>query len=49
MGRLNMAEHKHGDMDITTQTQTFHGFVKFVTWAVIVILAIVVFMAIFAR
>lgn len=42
-----MAEHKHGEMDITTQTKTFQGFVKFVTWAVIVILAILVFMAIF--
>lgn len=49
MGRLHMADYKHGEMDITTQNDTFHGFVKFVTWAVIVILAIVVFMAIFAR
>lgn len=42
-----MAEHKHGEMDTTVQTETFDGFVKFVTWSVIVILAIVVFMAIF--
>jgi len=42
-----MAEHKHGEMDITVQEQTFHGFVKFVTWTVIFLLALLVFMAIF--
>ncbi|TDK43753.1 aa3-type cytochrome c oxidase subunit IV [Antarcticimicrobium luteum] len=42
-----MAEHKHGDMDISVQTETFNGFVKFVTWSVIVLLALLVFMAIF--
>lgn len=42
-----MAEHKHGSMDITTQEKTFEGFVNFVIKAVIVILAVVVFLAIF--
>lgn len=43
-----MAEYKHGSMDITSKTETFNGFVKFMTRAVIVILAILIFMAIFA-
>jgi len=42
-----MAEHKHGEMDITVQTETFNGFVKFVTWSVVVLIGIAVFMAIF--
>ncbi|MCB1362947.1 MAG: aa3-type cytochrome c oxidase subunit IV [Rhodobacteraceae bacterium] len=42
-----MAEHKHGEMDITSQTETFNGFVKFMTRAVIAILAVLIFMAIF--
>ncbi|MBJ6371269.1 aa3-type cytochrome c oxidase subunit IV [Sedimentitalea arenosa] len=44
-----MAEHKHGEMDIKVQTETFDGFMKWTTWAVIVILAVLVFLAIFAR
>ncbi|MCL6282842.1 aa3-type cytochrome c oxidase subunit IV [Ruegeria sp. 2012CJ41-6] len=43
-----MADHKHGEMDIKDQTATFDGFVKFTTWTVIVILAILVFLAVFA-
>ena len=42
-----MADHKHGDMDIKTQEKTFDGFMRFTTWSVIVILAIIVLMAIF--
>lgn len=42
-----MAEHKHGEMDITTQTETFNGFMTFVTRAVIVLLLLAVWMAIF--
>ncbi|WP_146346527.1 aa3-type cytochrome c oxidase subunit IV [Phaeobacter marinintestinus] len=42
-----MAEHKHGEMDTSVQTATFDGFIKFVTWSVIVILVLVVLMAIF--
>lgn len=33
-----MADHKHGEMNIDAQEKTFEGFVKVVTWSVIVIL-----------
>lgn len=42
-----MSEHKHGEMDIKQNAETFHGFIKFVTYAVIVIFAVLIFMAIF--
>lgn len=42
-----MADHKHGEMNISTQTETFDGFIKFVTWSVVVIFMILIFMAIF--
>lgn len=42
-----MAEHKHGDMDTTTQEKTFDGFMRLTTWVVVLILLLVVFMAIF--
>ncbi len=42
-----MAEHKHGEMDIKVQQDTFDGFMRFVTWSVISILVLVVLMAIF--
>lgn len=42
-----MAEHKHGEMDITVQTDTFNGFVKFVSNSVILILVLLVLMAVF--
>ncbi|MDJ0821193.1 MAG: aa3-type cytochrome c oxidase subunit IV [Paracoccaceae bacterium] len=42
-----MAEHKHGEMDITTQEKTFEGFINFTIKAVIVILALVILLAIF--
>jgi hypothetical protein len=48
-GNGTMAEYKHGSMDISSQRKTFEGFVKTVTWSVGVILAVLVFMAIFAR
>lgn len=43
-----MAEYKHGEMDITTQTETFNGFVKFVTWSVVVLIFVALFLAVFA-
>lgn len=43
-----MAEHKHGEMDISVQTETFNGFVKFVTWSVVVLIGVALFLAIFA-
>ncbi|WP_084794678.1 aa3-type cytochrome c oxidase subunit IV [Pseudoponticoccus marisrubri] len=42
-----MAEHKHGSMDVTEQEKTFEGFITFTIRSVIVILAIVVFLAVF--
>lgn len=40
-----MAEHKHGEMDITTQEKTFDGFVKLTTRAVIVIIVSLILLA----
>ena len=42
-----MAEHKHGEMDITTQEKTFAGFINFTIKTVVVILVLVVLLAIF--
>ncbi|SMX37775.1 aa3-type cytochrome c oxidase subunit IV [Maliponia aquimaris] len=42
-----MAEHKHGSMDVSTQEKTFEGFINFVIRAILVILALVIFMAVF--
>ncbi|MDF1718109.1 MAG: aa3-type cytochrome c oxidase subunit IV [Antarcticimicrobium sp.] len=43
-----MAEHKHGEMDISVQTGTFNGFVKFVTWTVALLIVLALFLLIFA-
>lgn len=40
-----MAQHETGSMDIRAQEKTFEGFVKFVTWSVVVILGVLVFLA----
>ncbi|ETW13633.1 hypothetical protein ATO8_06371 [Roseivivax marinus] len=42
-----MAEHKHGQMDISDHEKTFAGFVTWTTRAGIVIVAIAIFLAIF--
>ena len=42
-----MAEHKHGEMDITDQEKTFEGFVRWVTNGAIVCILILIFLAIF--
>jgi hypothetical protein len=44
-----MAEHEHGSTNSEPQQKTFDGFVKFVSRAVMVIIGILLFMAIFAR
>jgi hypothetical protein len=46
-----MAEHKHkqGEMDITEQEKTFSNFMRWVVNVAIVCIAIVIFLAIFAR
>ena len=43
-----MAQHEHGTMNIETQEKTFEGFVKFTIRSVVVIVAILVFLAIFS-
>jgi len=40
-----MAEHKPGSMDIRAQEKTFAGFVSFATWAVVVIIGVLIFLA----
>lgn len=40
-----MAEHKHGEMDISTQEKTFDGFVSMVTKASIAIVVALVLLA----
>lgn len=42
-----MADHKHGEMDISTQEKTFDRFMKWVTWTVVVIILLIIWMAIF--
>ena len=40
-----MADHKHGEMDITVQEKTFDGFMTMVTRATIGIIVFLVFLA----
>ena len=40
-----MAEHDPGRMDIRAQEKTFAGFVRFTIWAVVLIIAVLIFMA----
>lgn len=40
-----MADFKPGTMDIRTQEKTFAGFMKFATYATVVILAVLIFLA----
>lgn len=42
-----MSEHKHGEMDITEQKETFAGFVRVSAWVVYISIAALIFMAIF--
>lgn len=44
-----MTEKEHGNMNSDSQQKTFESFVTIVTRVVIVLLAVLVFMAIFAR
>ena len=41
-----MAEHKHGEMDITVQEKTFEGFIKFSSWVAGISIFVLIFMAI---
>jgi hypothetical protein len=40
-----MAEHKHGEMDITAHQKTFEGFIKVICWVAGLAIAALVFMA----
>ncbi|MEM7641285.1 MAG: aa3-type cytochrome c oxidase subunit IV [Pseudomonadota bacterium] len=40
-------QHEHGKMDTTEHEKTFAGFVNFAKWTVIVIIAVLVFLALF--
>lgn len=42
-----MADHKHGEMDITTQEKTFAGFITWSKNVVIVAILVLIFLAIF--
>ena len=39
------SDHAHGSMDIRAQEKTFAGFMAFTKWGVILILAILIFLA----
>jgi len=40
-----MAEHKHGSMDTKTQEKTFAGFLRMVTWGIVISIGVLIFMA----
>ena len=40
-----MAEHKHGEMDISDHEKTFAGFIRVSVWVAAVSLGVLVFLA----
>ncbi len=42
-----MAEFKHGTMNIEQQEKTFHGFVKGAMWLAGIVIAVLIFLAVF--
>ena len=44
-----MAEHKHGEMDISVQEKTFDGFMNMVTKTTIGIIVLLVFLALLTQ
>jgi hypothetical protein len=40
-----MAEHVHGTMDTSSHEKTYAGFITVTKWSVVVIIAVLVFMA----
>ncbi|SEL18012.1 aa3-type cytochrome c oxidase subunit IV [Pacificibacter marinus] len=42
-----MSEHKHGEMDISVQEQSFEGFMKWSTRVAVFSILVLVFLAIF--
>ncbi len=41
-----MSKHEHGSMDVADHQETFSGFVNFVKWTIILIIAFLIFLAI---
>jgi hypothetical protein len=46
-GRQAMAEHEHGEMDITTHEKTFESFLRFWVYVFTAAIAILIFLALF--
>jgi Bacterial aa3 type cytochrome c oxidase subunit IV len=44
-GTEDMAEHKHGSMDIRGHEKTFAGFIKFTIWGAAISIGVLIFMA----
>lgn len=44
-GHHEIKDHEHGSMDISEHRKTFAGFVKVMTWGIIVTLITLIFMA----
>ena len=44
-GHHEIKDHEHGSMDIGEHRKTFAGFVKVMTWGIIVTLITLIFMA----
>ena len=38
-----MADHKHGEMDISVQEKTFDGFIKWAVWVAAASIGIIIF------
>lgn len=45
MAQNDVTEHEHGTMDIREHEKMFAGFVRFSTWATVLALAVLVFLA----
>ena len=43
-----MADHKHGEMNITEQEKTFEGFIKVTVWTTAISIGILIFLALVA-
>lgn len=39
------AHHEHGSMDVAVHERTFDGFVRFMTWAAVASIAVLIFLA----
>jgi hypothetical protein len=45
--RTTMAEHKHGEMDVTEHEKTFEGFIRWTIYVAAFSIAVLIFLAIF--